>query len=124
VKSALAAVRETGAVKALAHITGGGLPDNLPRVLPKGLGARIDLDSLDPPPVFGWIAREGGVSQEEMLRTFNCGAGLVLVTSPGDADAVRSALEHAEEAPFVLGSVEPRAKEHPVRFTGALDIAS
>src|ERR671917_228725 len=71
VKPLLAAIRATGAVKALAHITGGGFPDNIPRVLPKGLGASLDLGSIPVPPVFGWLAKTGGVAETEMLRTFN-----------------------------------------------------
>src|SRR3954451_12585534 len=75
VKPLLAAIRATGAIKALAHITGGGFPDNIPRVLPKGLGAILDLGAIPVPPVFGWLAKTGGVTETEMLRTFNCGIG-------------------------------------------------
>ena len=70
VKSLLAAIRETGAIRALAHITGGGFPENLPRVLPEGLAAEIDLGAIQPPAVFSWLAQTGGVAAEEMLRTF------------------------------------------------------
>ena len=77
VRSCLAAIRETGAVKALAHITGGGLVENIPRVLPAHLAAEIDLTRIDVPPVFRWLARP--VAQQEMLRTFNCGVGMILV---------------------------------------------
>ncbi len=77
VKSCLAAIRQTKAVKGLAHLTGGGFPDNIPRVLPKGLGARIDLTRVPVLPVFKWLADEGGVAQDEMLRTFNCGIGMI-----------------------------------------------
>src|ERR1700749_56615 len=75
VKSCLAAIRESGAVKALAHITGGGFPDNIPRVLPKNLSARIDIGRIPVRPVFKWLAKTGGISEKEMLRTFNCGIG-------------------------------------------------
>ena len=78
VKSCLAAMRATKAVKGLAHITGGGFPDNIPRVLPKGLGARIDLGKVPVLPVFKWLASEGGIAQNEMLRTFNCGIGMIV----------------------------------------------
>jgi len=71
VKSCLAAIRETGAVKALAHITGGGFPDNIPRVLPKGLGVRLDLARVPVLPVFKWLAQAGNIAEPEMLRTFN-----------------------------------------------------
>ena len=80
VKSALEAIR-TGGVKGLAHITGGGITENMPRALPKGLDAEIDLDSWTPPPVFGWLARSAGIEEREMLRTFNCGIGLIAVAS-------------------------------------------
>src|SRR3974390_3491346 len=73
VKSCLAALRGTNAVKGLAHITGGGFPDNIPRVLPKTLGARIELTKVSVPPVFKWLAKQGVIAQNEMLRTFNCG---------------------------------------------------
>ena len=91
-KSCLAAIRETGAVKALAHITGGGFPDNIPRVLPKGLGARIDLARVPVLPVFRWLARAGGIAEPEMLRTFNCGIGMIAVVEPRRADAVAEVL--------------------------------
>src|SRR5262249_12844502 len=79
VRSCLAAIRETGAVKALAHITGGGFPDNIPRVLPKGLGVRLDLARVPLLPVFKWLAAVGAIAQSEMLRTFNCGIGMIAV---------------------------------------------
>src|SRR5262249_16328623 len=82
VKSCLAAIRETRAVKGLAHITGGGFPDNIPRILPKGLGARIDLARVPVPPVFQWLAGEGGIAQNQMFGAFNFGIGNVVVPSP------------------------------------------
>ena len=77
VRSCLAAIRATGAVKALAHITGGGLVENVPRVLPKHLAAEVDLGAVPVPPVFRWLAASGPVAEAEMLRTFNCGIGMV-----------------------------------------------
>jgi phosphoribosylformylglycinamidine cyclo-ligase len=71
VKACLAAIRTTQGVKGLAHITGGGFPDNIPRVLPEGLGARIDLARVPVLPVFKWLASEGNIAESEMLRTFN-----------------------------------------------------
>jgi len=124
VKAVLAAIRETGAVKALAHITGGGLPENLPRVLPEGLGAHIELENLKLPPVFGWIAKQGGVAPAELLRTFNCGAGLVIIAPPGEADAVLSSLVQSGEIAFPLGEVEAREGAQAVRFTSELSLAS
>ena len=75
-------------VHGMAHITGGGLPGNVPRVLREGLAARIDVESWEPPPLFGYIQRMGGIEDGEMFRTFNMGAGMVLAVAPGDADAV------------------------------------
>ena len=82
VAACLAAIRATGAVKALAHITGGGFPDNIPRVLPQGLGVRLDLACVPVLPVFQWLAAAGGIAEAEMLRTFNCGIGMVAIVSP------------------------------------------
>ncbi|HEY4123186.1 MAG TPA: phosphoribosylformylglycinamidine cyclo-ligase, partial [Rhizomicrobium sp.] len=78
VKSALAAIA-TGGVKGLAHITGGGITENLPRALPEGLDAQVDLGAWTPLPVFGWLSKSAGIAAAEMLRTFNCGIGLVVV---------------------------------------------
>ncbi|GJE42654.1 phosphoribosylformylglycinamidine cyclo-ligase [Methylobacterium soli] len=119
VKPLLAALKVNDGIKALAHITGGGFPDNLPRVLPDGVGISIDLDAVRPPPVFGWLAREGGVAEAEMLRTFNCGIGMVVVSAPDKAEAVEAALAQAGEAPVRLGRITERGPE-PVTFTGSL----
>jgi phosphoribosylformylglycinamidine cyclo-ligase len=105
VASCLAAIRESGAVKALAHITGGGFPDNIPRVLPKGLGVRINLDRIAVPPVFRWLATEGGIAEGEMLRTFNCGIGMIAIVEPGAANAVAALLERHGEHVTRLGEV-------------------
>ena len=78
VKPTLPAVHDSDAIKAIAHITGGGLSENLPRVLPAGLAAHVDLAAWKAPAVFGWLARAGSLDDAEMLRTFNCGIGLVL----------------------------------------------
>ncbi|WP_375465704.1 phosphoribosylformylglycinamidine cyclo-ligase [uncultured Methylobacterium sp.] len=119
VKPLLAVLRATDGIKALAHITGGGFPDNLPRVLPDAVGIAIDLDAMRSPPVFGWLAREGGVAQPEMLRTFNCGVGMVAVVAADRVEAVSAALVEAGEAPVRLGRITPRGDE-PVTFTGRL----
>src|SRR6266446_2717643 len=86
VRSCLRAIRETGAVKGLAHITGGGFTDNIPRVLPKHLGVGIDLVRLPVLPVFKWLAEQGGIAELELLRTFNCGIGMIAIVKP---DAIR-----------------------------------
>jgi len=122
VKSCLAAIRETKAVKGFAHITGGGFPDNIPRVLPKGLGARIDLTKVAVPPVFKWLAAEGGIAQNEMLRTFNCGIGMIVVVAPKDAAAVAGALTRAGEKVSTLGAVIRAADEPRVVYDGTLDL--
>ena len=91
VKPLLAAIEAVGgtdgAVKALAHITGGGLSENVPRVLPETVAARIDLASFAAPPVFGWLAQTGRLPDAEMLKTFNCGIGMVMVVAKAEADA-------------------------------------
>ncbi|MDP2621202.1 MAG: phosphoribosylformylglycinamidine cyclo-ligase [Hyphomicrobiales bacterium] len=121
VKPLLGAIRETGGIKALAHVTGGGLPENLPRVLPKSLAAEIDLSAVPVPPVFSWLARTGGVAQAEMLRTFNCGIGMVAVTAPADADKIARLLTDTGEKVVRLGRIIPaEAGAPPVRFSGNL----
>jgi phosphoribosylformylglycinamidine cyclo-ligase len=92
-------------VKALAHITGGGFTENIPRVLPTGLDAALELAGLAPPPVFAWLAETGDVREAEMLRTFNCGVGMVLVVAARDATAVTEALEAAGERVLPLGQL-------------------
>jgi phosphoribosylformylglycinamidine cyclo-ligase len=103
VKSVLA-LHRAGLLKAAAHITGGGLPGNVPRVLPAGTCAVIDAGAWSLPPVFAWLARTGGVAAEEMLRVFNCGIGMVLVVS--DAAAARALLEAEGEVVFQIGRIE------------------
>lgn len=124
VKSLLAVLKsEAGAgIKALAHITGGGFIDNIPRVLPDGLGASINLSAIDVPPVFGWLAKAGGVAENEMIRTFNCGIGMVLVVEPAMADAVISALRAADEKVIRFGEIIEAAEEPRVRPTGHLKV--
>jgi phosphoribosylformylglycinamidine cyclo-ligase len=123
VKSCLAAIRETKAVKGFAHITGGGFPDNIPRVLPKGMGARVDLTKVAVPPVFKWLAEVGNIAQNEMLRTFNCGIGMIVVVAPKDAAAVAQAFTKAGETVSTLGEVIAAADEPRVIYDGTLDLA-
>jgi phosphoribosylformylglycinamidine cyclo-ligase len=121
VKPLLAAIRETKAVKALAHITGGGFPDNIPRVLPKSAGARIDLDEIAVPPVFKWLAATGNIAEKEMLRTFNCGIGMIAVVDPRKADAVMKVLRREGETVTPIGEVTRATKGKPrVAYTGKL----
>ena len=104
VKQALAAVR-AGGVHGLAHITGGGLTENLPRVLPEGLGAEIDLTAWRLPPVFAWLNEVAGMEQAELLKTFNCGIGLILVVEAGREAALSALLAEAGETVIPLGAV-------------------
>ncbi len=101
----LLALHHAGLLKAAAHITGGGLPGNLPRVLPPGTRAVIDAGAWPLPPVFAWLARMGGVEADEMLRVFNCGIGMVLVVT--DPAAARALLEAEGETVFTIGRIEP-----------------
>ena len=123
VKSCLAVIRATKAVKALVHITGGGFPDNIPRVLPKGLGARIDLGKVPVLPVFKWLASEGGIAQNEMLRTFNCGVGMIALAAPKDADAVVRAFAQQGETAVAIGEVVRADGEPRVIYDGKLDLS-
>jgi phosphoribosylformylglycinamidine cyclo-ligase len=123
VNSCLAAIRTTKAVKALCHITGGGFPDNIPRVLPDGLGGRIDLAKVPVLPVFKWLAQEGGIAQHEMLRTFNCGVGMIAICGNSDADKVISAFKQSGETAFAIGEVTRTASGERVAYNGQLDLA-
>ncbi|MCM2395497.1 phosphoribosylformylglycinamidine cyclo-ligase [Rhizobium sp. S95] len=121
VKPLLKAIRETGALKALAHITGGGFPENIPRVLPKHLAAEIDLGAIKPPAVFSWLAKTGGVAQNEMLRTFNCGIGMIVVVAGADAERVSAVLAAEGETVIPLGRMIARAEGEPgTRYQGVL----
>jgi phosphoribosylformylglycinamidine cyclo-ligase len=123
VKSCLRAIRETGAVKGLAHITGGGFTDNIPRVLPRHLGVGIDLARLPVLPVFKWLAEQGGVAELELLRTFNCGIGMIAIVKPDAIRDVTEVLTAAGETVVRLGEVIPSAAEHRVIYNGHLDLA-
>ena len=122
VKACLAAIRETNAVKGLAHITGGGFPDNIPRILPKGLGARIDLARVAVPAVFQWLASEGSIAESEMLRTFNCGIGMIVVASPEKAEAVVKAFTRASETVVMLGDIISASGDTSVAYDGKLNL--
>ena len=116
VNSALAAVG-TGKVRAIAHITGGGIPGNLPRVLPGSLGAVLQENSWVLPPVFRWLHESGEVAVDEMLKTFNCGVGMILVVPEGSVAVVQSALADAGEQEAVeIGSIEPASDQNPSRM--------
>ncbi|MEL7027103.1 MAG: AIR synthase-related protein, partial [Pseudomonadota bacterium] len=104
VNASLAAIK-AGGVLGLAHITGGGLTENLPRVLPEGLGTNIDLSAWDLPPVFRWLADTGGVAEAEMLKTFNAGIGMVVVAAPDAAADLIALLDGQGAGPRIIGQV-------------------
>ena len=116
VRPLLSAVR-AGGVHALAHITGGGLTENLPRVLPEGFGAEIDLSAWPLPDVFRWLIAQSGLAESEALRTFNCGIGMVAVVAEEQADAVEAILTEAGEEITRIGTV---TAGQGLRVTGSL----
>jgi len=119
VRAILKLLAETGGVKAIAHVTGGGFTDNIPRVLPDSVAAAVDLDQVPFSRLFDWLRSAGGVADVEMLRTFNCGIGLVLVVAADAADAVSAFLNDAGEAVFTIGEIQSRQNE-PVVYRGVL----
>ncbi len=121
VKPFLKVLRSTQGIKALAHITGGGFVDNIPRVLPENYAAHINLDAVQLQPVFRWLAKAGEISQEAMLRTFNCGIGLIIVVAASEAKTVTDALKTEGESVVELGTIAPR-KTDAVTFSGKLKL--
>ncbi len=119
VKPILSALKAGIEIKALAHITGGGFIDNIPRVLPEAVAAHIDLGKVAVPKVFGWLARVGGLGEREMLRTFNCGVGMICVIAPAEAERLVAHLEAQGEKAAVVGTITARTGE-PVTFDGKL----
>ncbi len=109
VRPVLRALGACDAILGLAHITGGGFIDNLPRVLPEGLGCALDLDRVDVPPVFRWLADQGGIGPGEMARTFNCGIGMAIVAARAHADAVERTFAAGGDALVPLGEVTEAA---------------
>src|SRR5271154_7163811 len=123
VRSCLAAIRRTKAVNALAHITGGGFVENIPRVLPRELSVHLDLDSEPVLPVFKWLSRSGDVSEQEMLRTFNCGVGMVAVFDANLAASVIEEFTANGETVVRLGEVVAGDGKTRVEFRGHLDLS-
>ncbi|HKO71776.1 MAG TPA: phosphoribosylformylglycinamidine cyclo-ligase [Bradyrhizobium sp.] len=123
VKSCLRAIGVSGAVKGLAHITGGGLTDNIPRVLPQHLGVGIDLPRLPVLPVFKWLAEQGGIAELELLRTFNCGIGMIAIVPPDAIEEVTDILTEGGESVTVLGEVIQAKRDHRVVYNGHLDLS-
>jgi phosphoribosylformylglycinamidine cyclo-ligase len=120
VKAALAALQAKAGIQAFAHITGGGLTENVPRVLPAGTAARIDLNQIPVLPVFRWLAQAGGIVESEMLRTFNCGIGFVAIADEKEAENVASAFAAAGEPTVQLGEVVRAAGKPETQFAGKL----
>ena len=118
---ALLALHRAGLLKAAAHITGGGLPGNLPRVLPEGLSAALAGGSWPVPPVFAWLAEAGNVTADEMLRVFNCGIGMAVVIAPGDLAAATTILAAEGEAAPVIGALEAAPGSASLRIDGLPD---
>jgi phosphoribosylformylglycinamidine cyclo-ligase len=121
VKPLLQAIRGTHGIKALAHITGGGFTENIPRVLPKDFAAEIDLDAIELPAVFSWLASQGGVAEGEMLRVFNCGIGMVAVVASGQAAQVAAVLQQAGETVTPIGRICPK-RDAGVIYRGSLNL--
>ena len=105
-------IKNIDGVKAFAHITGGGLTENILRALGEGQGIKIDLSTWNLPPVFKWLSSAGGVSQDEMLKTFNCGIGMTVICSQTSKNAVFSLLEKNGERPTLIGEVTDTKKVH------------
>ena len=123
VKPLLKAIRASKGIKALAHITGGGFIENIPRVLPKTTVAEIDLDAVPYMPVFNWLQDVGHVAEREMLRTFNCGIGMIVVVAAKDARKVTASLRRSGETVVTLGTIRKRRKtEEQVALSGALSV--
>ena len=122
VKPLLRALAASEAILALAHVTGGGLSENPPRVLPDGLGVELQLGAFAPQPVFKWLAEVGGLEPSEMLRTFNCGVGMIVFAAAQDAEEALAALAACGLNPVHLGQVVPVAAGQRVRFVGSLSL--
>lgn len=121
VKPVLSALKASDGVKALAHITGGGFLENIPRVLPANTVAEIDLGQVPTPAVFGWLQKTGGIAEREMLRTFNCGIGMICVTTPDSAEDVARHLTAQGEHVVTLGRIAARSgSEEQVKPRGRL----
>ncbi|TPW32070.1 phosphoribosylformylglycinamidine cyclo-ligase [Pararhizobium mangrovi] len=121
VRPLLRALAKTDAIRGFAHITGGGFTENVPRVLPAGIAAEIDLSAIRVPPVFGWLSKAGKIASTEMLRTFNCGIGMVAIVAPEGADDVKAMLEAEGETVCTLGRLVGREEDEPrLRYRGKL----
>ncbi len=121
VRPLLEAMQSTHGIKALAHITGGGFPENIPRILTKDWSAILNLETIEVPEVFSWLAKTGGVEAAEMMRTFNCGIGMIAVVASGQAAQVAAVLQQAGETVAPIGRIVPR-RETGVIYRGSIDL--
>ncbi|MCL6229862.1 phosphoribosylformylglycinamidine cyclo-ligase [Bartonella bilalgolemii] len=121
VKSLLPVIRNNKGIKALAHITGGGFPENIPRVLPSSLCAEINLSAIPISPVFLWIAQQGKIQETEMLRTFNCGIGMIVIVAQNSAESIMKALEDQGETITPLGILK-KYQNKKVTYKGKLNL--
>ena len=115
VKTCLPLVNK-GYLKAMAHITGGGIIENIPRVIPKGLGVELDANAFNYPEIMKWLSKKGNISNLEMLRTFNCGVGMVCIIAPDDLEDSVSLINSLKEKALILGKVTSNSKENPVKI--------
>ncbi len=122
VRSCLAAAR-AGLLQALAHITGGGLLENIPRVLPQGTGVELDAAAWPLPPVFHWLRERSGIAAHELARTFNCGIGMAAIVHPADAGAAKRILEAGGETVYPIGRVVSLAAPAPAVVIRGMDAA-
>ena len=119
VRSLLSAIKGGAVIKGLAHITGGGLTDNIPRVLPDGVGVQLDASKWTLPPVMRWMGQTAKISAPDMARTFNCGIGMVVVVNAADADAIAKTLTAAGETVYTIGTVIPAVGDNLVIIDNA-----
>ncbi|MEL6088468.1 phosphoribosylformylglycinamidine cyclo-ligase [Bartonella schoenbuchensis] len=121
VKSLLPIIQNYKGIKALAHITGGGFPENIPRILPPSLCAEINLSAINVPPVFSWIAKQGEIQETEMLRTFNCGIGMVIIVAQNSVEAITQELKSQGETVTSLG-ILTKYQNKRIAYKGALHL--
>jgi len=115
VKSLLPIIKK-GLIKAMAHITGGGLPGNVPRVVNDDVSIEIDLSSWQLPPIFQWMSKVGNLSKDELLKTFNCGIGMVIIVSKDQEVTVEKLLKESDETFYRIGKVTKRIQDQPILF--------
>ncbi len=116
VRALMPLIKKPGTIKGMAHITGGGLLDNIPRVLPDGIGVRLDANAWEKPPVFSWLQSQGGVDPHEMARTLNCGIGMVVICAAGKEQSILEQLAGAGEKAAIIGITTATTAEERVQI--------